>query len=106
MSNLKLKKGDTVQILAGKDRNKRAKIMRVVTQNETVVVEGLNMVSKHQKPKSAQKPGEILKKEMPLKTSKVALVCSSCQKAIRVGFKFDDKGNKYRVCPKCQEQLN
>jgi large subunit ribosomal protein L24 len=105
MTTLKLKKGDMVQVLAGKDVGKKAKILQVIIEDRKAIVEGLNLVSKHQKPKSAQKPGEIIKKESSLHLSKLMLVCPNCQKSTRVGFNFDKAGNKYRFCKACEQPL-
>jgi large subunit ribosomal protein L24 len=106
MSMLKLKKGDTVYVATGKDLGKKAKILQVVPTKGHALVEGINMVSRHQKPKSASKPGEILKKESPMSLAKLMLVCPSCQKHVRVGFSAKDGGQKTRICKGCGEQID
>jgi large subunit ribosomal protein L24 len=97
---MKLKKGDTVQVLAGKDVGKRGEVTRVIPKRERVIVDGVNMVKKHQKPTRATMQGGIIDKEMPIHVSNVALVCSSCGPT-RVGFRFASDGKKMRICRKC-----
>jgi large subunit ribosomal protein L24 len=97
---MKLKKGDEVQVLAGKDVGKRGTITRVIEDRDRVIVDGVNMVKKHQKPTRATMQGGIIDKEMPIHVSNVALVCSSCGPT-RIGYRFADDGRKVRVCRKC-----
>jgi large subunit ribosomal protein L24 len=97
---MKLKKGDLVQVLAGKDLGKRGEITRVIPRRDRVIVDGVNMVKKHQKPTRATMQGGIIDKEMPIHVSNVALVCTSCGPT-RVGYRFTDDGKKIRVCRKC-----
>lgn len=100
---LKLKKGDQVRIIAGKDKGKTGKILKVDRDNRKVIVEGLNMMKKTMKPKREGEKGQILEIEAPLSTSKVMVVCKKCGPT-RVGYKIDD-GKKSRVCRKCGEAL-
>ena len=87
MSTLKIKKGDTVKVIAGKDNNKEGKVLSVDVKNSKVVVEGVNMVSKHTKPSQANPNGGIVQKEAPIDMSNVMYVHKG--KATRVGFKMD-----------------
>ena len=98
---LKLRKGDEVEVLAGKDLGKRGTITRVIPGVDRVIVDGVNLVKKHQKPTRATMQGGIIDKEMPIHISNVALVCSKCNKATRVGYEFAADGAKQRVCRKC-----
>jgi large subunit ribosomal protein L24 len=98
---MKLKKGDRVVVLAGKDRGKDGTVMRVIPEAEKVIVEGVNMAKKHQRPTRATMQGGIIDKDMPIHVSNVALWCSSCKKGVRVGFRFDANGRKVRICRKC-----
>jgi len=98
---MKLRKGDEVQVLAGKDVGKTGTITRVLGESDRVIVDGMNMVKKHQKPTRATMQGGIIDKEMPIHVSNVALVCKGCKKPTRIGYRFDDAGNKIRVCRKC-----
>jgi large subunit ribosomal protein L24 len=95
-----LKKGDEVVVLAGKDVGKRGTISRVIDDRDRVIVDGVNMVKKHQKPTRATMQGGIIDKEMPIHVSNVALVCSACGPT-RIGYRFADDGSKIRVCRKC-----
>jgi large subunit ribosomal protein L24 len=101
---VKLKKGDQVQVLAGKDIGKRGTISRVYPDTDRVLVDGINMVKKHQKPTRATMQGGIIDKEMPIHVSNVAIVCPSCGPT-RVGYRFTDSGGKLRVCRKCGTDL-
>ena len=87
MSMLKIKKGDTVKVIAGKDKDKEGKVIAVDTKNHRVLVEGVNMVTKHAKPSAANQNGGIVTKEAPLHISNVMLMADG--KATRVGFKMD-----------------
>ncbi len=97
---MKLRKGDEVLVLAGKDVGKTGTITRVMAESDRVIVDGMNMVKKHQKPTRATMQGGIIDKEMPIHASNVALVCKSCKKPTRIGYKFDN-GEKVRICRKC-----
>ena len=96
MNNLKLKKGDEVIVLAGKDKGKTGKITLVKTQVNKAIVAGINKVKKHQKPDSNQ-AGGIVEKEMPIHISNLAFYDTSLKKGVRVGFKFDQKNKKIRI---------
>jgi large subunit ribosomal protein L24 len=101
---MKIKKGDRVKVLTGKDRGKEGEVMRAIPSAGKVIVEGVNMVKKNQAQTRATMQGGIIDKDMPIPVSNVALVCSACG-ATRVGFKFDDAGQKVRVCKKCGTEL-
>ena len=105
MIKLKLKKGDRVVVLSGKDVGKEGEITRVIRERNRVLVSGVNMAKKHQKPTSATTQGGIIDKDMPIDLSNVAIVCPSCNKPTRVGYRFDDGGTKYRMCKKCGKDL-
>ena len=94
MSAYKIKKGDTVKVIAGKDKDKEGKVIAVDTKNHRVLVEGVNMVTKHTKPSAANQQGGIIHQEGPIDISNVMLVVDG--KATRVGFKVED-GKKVRV---------
>jgi large subunit ribosomal protein L24 len=97
---MKLKKGDEVVVLAGKDVGRRGTITRVLPRSDRVIVDGMNMVKKHQKPTRATMQGGIIDKEMPLHISNVALWCRQCG-ATRVGYRTNETGDRVRVCRKC-----
>ena len=101
---MKLKKGDRVKVIAGKDIGKDGVIMRVIPEKNKVIVEGVNIAKKHQRPTRATMQGGIIDKDMPINASNVALICGSCG-ATRIGYRFDDAGNKIRICRKCKGDL-
>jgi large subunit ribosomal protein L24 len=101
---VKLRKGDRVKVIAGKDVGKDGVIMRVIPEKNRVIVEGVNMAKKHQRPTRATMQAGIIDKDMPIDASNVALICGTCG-ATRVGFRFDDSGKKIRVCRKCRGDL-
>ena len=101
---MRLKKGDLVKILAGKDRNKTGRILNVDTKKKKIMVEGLNIYKKHSRPKKQGEKGETVQVVRPLNWSNVLIVCSSCNKAVRVGFRYE-AGNKFRFCKKCNAHI-
>jgi large subunit ribosomal protein L24 len=101
---VKLKKGDRVRVLQGKDRGKEGDIMRALPEKGKVIVEGVNIVKKHQRQRKATLQAGIIDKDMPLPVSAVALVCKTCGRT-RVGYKFDAQGRKLRVCKKCGDEV-
>ena len=101
---MKIKKGDRVKVLSGKDRGKEGEVMRSIPSRGKVIVEGVNMVKKSQRQTRATMQGGIIDKDMPIPVSNVAVVCSTCG-ATRVGFRFDDQGRKVRICRKCKGDL-
>ena len=105
MAGLKIKKGDRVEVLTGKDRGKKGEVMRALPADGKVIVEGVNVSKKHQRPTKATMQGGIIDKDMPIPVANVALVCPACGKRTRVGFKLDGAGNKVRVCKKCGGEM-
>ena len=99
-----VRKGDEVRVLAGKDVGKTGTITRVIPEADRVIVDGVNMVKKHQKPTKSTMQGGIIDKEMPIHVSNVGIVCGKCKKATRVGHRFDGD-TKIRVCRKCGADL-
>lgn len=100
MNKVHVKTGDTVMIISGKDRNKSGKVLQVSPSEDKVIVEGLNMVTKHVKPRRQGEQGGIVQAEGALYACKVMPVCPKCGKATRVGHNEKD-GKKVRVCKKC-----
>ena len=97
---MKIHKGDNVKMLNGKDRGKSGKVLLVLPDMDKVVVEGLNLIKKNVRAKKQGQKGQIINKERAISVSSVALVCKSCGKMTRVGYKFEG-GNKMRICKKC-----
>ena len=100
-----VKTGDTVVVLSGKERGKRGKIIAVSPKEGKVIIEGVNMVSKHVKPKKMGEAGGIIKAEGAMYASKVQLICPSCDKATRIAHKISEDGKKQRICKKCGKTL-
>jgi large subunit ribosomal protein L24 len=101
---MKIKKDDKVVVLAGKDKGKQGKVLIADPKGGKVVVEGVNVATKHRKPRKQGDEGGIIKVETPIYVSKVQLVCPKCGKATRVGFKVED-GKKSRICKKCGAEV-
>ena len=99
MSKVHVKTGDEVIVIQGKDRGKKRKVLQVSPSDGKVIVEGVNIVSKHVKPRRMGEPGGIIKAESALYADKVQLICPKCGQATRVGHVIED-GKKYRVCKK------
>ena len=99
---MKLKKGDTVRVITGKDKGKEGIVQRVFPTDNTVIVNGVNTAAKHQKARRANEQGGIIDKDMPIHASNVMFVHKG--KTVRLGYSFDKKGNKVRVArPKGEE---
>ncbi len=102
---IKIKKGDMVKVMTGKDAGKTGKVAQVLPVDEKVVVEGLNILKKHVKPTKRGEKGQILEFSAPVDASNVQIICSKCNKVTRVGFKVLVDGKKQRICRKCNEAL-
>jgi large subunit ribosomal protein L24 len=102
---MRIRKGDTVQVLSGKHRGKRGQVMVALPEQGKVIVDGANMAKRHTKPRGATMQGGIIDKDMPLPVSAVALVCSSCARPSRIGYRVDEAGRKLRVCKRCGTEL-
>ena len=101
---MNIKKDDKVIVLSGKDKGKQGKVLVADPKAMKVIVEGVNVATKHQKPRKQGEEGGIIKVETPIYVSKVQLVCPKCGKGTRVGHKIAD-GKKVRVCKKCGAEI-
>ncbi len=101
---MKIKKGDTVLIIAGKDKGKKGKVIEVFPLIKKIVVEGANLRKKHVKPKKSGEKGQVVNLPSPFDVSNVKIICSKCQKPVRLGYKIGEK-NKLRVCKKCGGEI-
>ena len=101
---MKIKTGDQVIVLSGKDKGKTGKVLRADPKGQKVIVEGVNVATKHQRPRKQGEEGGIIKIETPIYASKLQVVCPKCGKATRVGHKIEN-GTKSRVCKKCGANL-
>jgi large subunit ribosomal protein L24 len=104
MSGLRIKKGDRVRVLTGKDRGKEGNVTRVIPGKGRVIVDGVNVARKHQKATRSTMQGGIIDRDMPLDASNVAVLCPKGHTS-RVGYKFHPDGSKTRVCKKCGADL-
>jgi large subunit ribosomal protein L24 len=104
MAGMKIKKGDRVRVLAGKDRGKEGEVMRALPEVGKVIVDGVNIAKKHQRATRQTQQGGIIDKDMPIPVSNVAIICPN-DGPTRVGYRFDDKGTKIRICKKCKGDL-
>lgn len=101
---LKIKKNDTVVVIGGKERGKRAKVLKVFPQEGKVIVEGLNLVKKHAKKRRQQDQAGIIELEAPIHISNIMVYCPKCKKPVRVGFKTENNTKK-RICKKCKQEI-
>lgn len=100
-----VKKGDMVEVIAGKHRGKRGKVLTVMPKHGKVIVEGVSVVKKHAKPTQKLPQGGIVEKEAAVYSSRVMLVCPKCGKAARVAHGYLEDGTKVRICKNCGEQI-
>ena len=105
MKKVHVKTGDTVMVLSGRDKGKKGKIMAVSPKEGKVIIEKVNIVSKHIKPRRMGEPGGIIQAEGAMYASKVQIICPRCKKPTRVGHKINADGTKDRICKKCGEVL-
>ena len=105
MNTLHVKKGDTVLVISGKDKGKKGKVMIAMPKTQKVIVEGINISSKHKKPAREGEIGGIIKAESPIYACKVMNVCPKCSKPTRIGHTIEG-GKKQRVCKQCGQAFN
>ena len=103
---MKIRRNDTVEILAGKDRGKRGRVRRALPKKDRVVVEGLNMIKRHSRARRAARQAGIVELEAPLHVSNVMYVCPKCKKTSRIGHKVLEDGRKVRTCRACEEAID
>ncbi len=105
MAKWAIKKNDMVMIIAGREKGKTGKVLRVLPESGRVTVERLNIVKRHSKPRGAASPGGIVEKEAPLDISNLMFFCERCNAPVRVGYKIAADKSKTRVCRSCHESL-
>jgi large subunit ribosomal protein L24 len=106
METLHVRRGDLVGVITGRERGKRGKVLRVLTDKNRVVVEHVNMIKKHQRPTQKLRQGGIIEREGPLALSNVLPICSRCDKPARTGVTVLGDGRKVRVCKRCGEPID
>lgn len=102
----KIRKDDTVEVISGKDRGKRGKVLKVQPKDNRVIVEGINILHRHMKPTQDMPQGGIVENEGPIHISNVQLVCPRCDEKVRPEVGFKDDGTKVRVCKKCGKDID
>lgn len=106
---MKIRKSDTVLITSGKDKGKKGKVIKVLPKENKILVEGVNLKKRHQKPKKSGEKGQIITKPAPIDVSSAKIICSKCGKAARIGYKImpNVKGqkSKARICKKCGQEV-
>lgn len=100
---LRIKKGDTIQVLSGKDRGKTGQVEQVLPAAGAVVVSGINIIKKHVRPRKSAPHGGIVTQPAPLTIAKVMAICPRCSKPTRVSITVDKEGKRHRTCKKCHE---
>jgi large subunit ribosomal protein L24 len=105
MVEKRLKKGDTVKVIAGKEKGKTGKVLSTIAESGRILVEKVNLIKRHKKP-DAKGKGGIVEKEGSIHISNVMFLCNKCGAGVRIGHKILDDGKKARVCVKCHEQLD
>lgn len=106
MKKMHVKRGDMVKVISGKDKGKEGKVVTAMPETGKVIVEGVSIVTKHQKARAQGQQSSIIKVEAAIDASNVMRICPSCGKAARTGIKVLDDGSKVRYCKKCQEVFN
>ena len=101
---MKIKKGDTVEVLSGNDRGKRGEVLEVIPKKDKIIVKGVNVRKKHVKPRKQGEQGGIIPAECAIYSSKVNVVCPKCKKPVKIGYTFE-KDEKVRVCKKCGAKI-
>ena len=101
----KIRKGDTVSVLKGRDRGKRGRVVAILTARGAALVEGVNMVKKHRRKTRQDQQGGIVNIESPISLSNVLLLCKHCNTGVRIGFQVLPDGTKNRICRECKEVL-
>lgn len=103
---MKIHRGDMVKVIAGNDRGKEGEVLQVFPKESRIIVKGVRMVTRHQRPTARQREGGIIEREGKIHVSNVLLICPECDRPTRVGFKSDEGGEKLRVCRQCGEAFS
>lgn len=101
---MKIKKNDQVLIISGKDKGKKGKVLEVFGSTEKLIVENINLVKKHRRPRKQGEKGQVIQIPKPLHLSNVKLICPKCGEAARIGYKETEAG-KFRICKKCKQEI-
>jgi len=102
---MKIKKNDNILVIKGKDRNKTGKVIGILPEKGRIVVAGINMIKRHQRPKKSGQKGQILSSEAPLRAENAMIICPKCGAPSRIGYKRMENGDKTRICKKCNQEI-
>ena len=103
---MQIRKNDSVMVIAGKERGKTGKVLKVLLDKDAVIIERTNMVKRHTKPRGPQQPGGIVEKEARIHASNIMIMCDKCNAPVRIGHKILADGEKIRICRRCREALD
>ena len=103
---MQIRKNDSVMIIAGRERGKTGKVLRVIPDKDAAIIERVNLIKRHTRPKGPQQPGGIVEKEASIHTSNLMIMCDKCNAPVRVGRKILADGKKMRICRRCGEALD
>jgi len=103
---VQIRKNDSVMVIGGKERGKTGKVLRVLPEKDALIIERVNMVKRHSKPRGAQQPGGIVEKEAAIHASNIMIMCDKCNAPVRIGHKQLGDGKKVRMCRRCGETLD
>jgi len=106
MGPVQIRKNDSVMVIAGRERGKTGKVLRVLTEKGALVIERINLVKRHSKPRGPQQPGGIVEKEASIHASNIMIMCDKCNAPVRIGHKQLGDGKKIRICRRCGEALD
>ncbi len=103
---MKIRKNDSVLVIAGKDKGKKGKVRFAYPKKERILIEGINFIKKHSKAKGQMKQAGIIDLEAPINVSNVMLFCDKCNHPVRIGYRFLEDGRKVRICRSCREVID
>jgi len=103
---MKIRKEDTVLVIVGKDKGKKGKVRQIMPKDNLLVIEGINIIKRHMKPRAQARQAGIIEREAPVKISNVMLICPKCSKPVRIQSKILEDGKRVRVCGKCGEVIS
>lgn len=101
-----VKKGDTVAVIAGKEKGKKGKVLHTMPKQQRVIVEALNMITRHERPSQRNPQGGMVQREGPIHASNLKVICTKCNQPTRVGARMLEDGSKVRTCKKCSEIID
>jgi large subunit ribosomal protein L24 len=103
---VQIRKNDSVMVIKGRERGKTGKVLRIIHEKDAVIVERVNLVKRHSRPRGPQQPGGIVEKEASLQAANVMIMCDKCNAPVRIGHKVLADGRKIRICRRCNEALD